>query len=178
MKVQARGESVSHADVSSLSWLIGFRGQIKMLEIWFDGLCEQARQGGKRNPGGVATFGYAIYRNHESLKNGYGVIGVGKGMTNNVAEFTALLEALEWLQENKFNDQRIVIRGDSKLVIEQVKGNWKIKSATSRKFVPKIQKLLLGRRAQLFWVSREENREADALSNKACNIYKLMNLRF
>ncbi len=77
-----------------------------MITIYFDGLCRP------RNPGGVATYGYVIYKDMKKVKHECGVIGSGAGMTNNVAEFTALKHAAEWVNRQGIDDE-IVIKGDS-----------------------------------------------------------------
>ena len=131
-----------------------------MITIYFDGLCRP------RNPGGVATYGYVIYKDGKKAKSGYGVVGSGAGMTNNVAEYSALKRAMEWVREN-CPDDVIVIKGDSHLVIHQLNGTWQIKSETSKKFVPEIRTLLGGRKTSFVWIPREQNAEADQLSNVA-----------
>ena len=102
-----------------------------MIEAYFDGLCEP------RNPGGIATYGYVIYKDGKPIKKGCKAIGHGKGMTNNVAEYSGMLRVVEWLNENGF-DEKIIIKGDSQLAINQITGRWNVKSATSKRFVPKI----------------------------------------
>ena len=87
-------------------------------------------------------------------------------MTNNVAEYSALKRAAEWVSQNGVDDE-IVIKGDSQLVIFQMKGIWQIKSETSKKFVPEIRRLLEGRKTSFIWIPREQNAEADLLSNVA-----------
>jgi len=131
-----------------------------MITIYFDGLCRP------RNPGGVATYGYVIYKDGKNVRSGYGVVGSGTGMTNNVAEYSALKHGLEWVSGN-CSDDEIVIKGDSQLVIHQLKGTWQIKSKTSKKYVPEILKLLEGRKTSFIWIPREHNAEADELSNVA-----------
>jgi len=131
-----------------------------MITIYFDGLCRP------KNPGGVATYGYLIYQDGKKVKTGYGVIGSGAGMTNNVAEYTALKQAAEWVSQNN-PDKEIVIKGDSQLVIRQMNGTWQVTSATSKKFVPEIRRLLEGRKTHFIWIPREQNIEADELSNLA-----------
>lgn len=131
-----------------------------MITIYFDGLCRP------RNPGGVATYGYVIYRDTEKIKTGYGVVGSGAEMTNNVAEYSALKHAAEWVCRNTTTDE-IVIKGDSQLVIHQMNGTWQVKSETSRKFVPDIKRILKGRKARFVWIPRKKNAEADLLSNSA-----------
>lgn len=139
-----------------------------MIEIFFDGLCEPF------NPSGTACYGFIVYQHSHIIHTGEGVVGEGKGMTNNVAEFSALLNALEWLKTSKIPiDFDIVIKGDSQLVIQQVSGSWKIKSATSKKYVPMIRELLKHREGMIRfqWIPREENAEADRLSRVAYNEY-------
>jgi ribonuclease HI len=131
-----------------------------MITIYFDGLCRP------KNPGGVATYGYVIYRDTEKVKSGCGVVGSGAGMTNNVAEYSALKHAAEWVSRNITKDE-IVFKGDSQLVICQMTGIWQIKSETSKKFVPEIRSLLEGRKTRFVWIPREQNAEADLLSNMA-----------
>jgi ribonuclease HI len=133
-----------------------------MITIYFDGLCRP------RNPGGVATYGYVIYQDGKKVKNGCGVVGSGAGMTNNVAEYSALKHAAEWVCRNTTKDE-IVIKGDSQLVIYQMNGTWQVKSETSKKFVPEIQRLLEGRKTRFVWIPRKQNAEADLLSNIAFN---------
>jgi ribonuclease HI len=131
-----------------------------MITIFFDGLCRP------KNPGGVATYGYVIYQDGKKVKSGCGVVGSGAGMTNNVAEYSALKQAAEWVRR-QVGDEEIVIKGDSQLVICQMNGTWQVKSETSKKFVPEIRKLLEGRKARFVWIPREQNAEADQLSNIA-----------
>jgi ribonuclease HI len=131
-----------------------------MISIYFDGLCRP------RNPGGVATYGYVIYQDGKKVKSESGVIGSGAGMTNNVAEYSALKRAVEWVSRNSVDDE-IIIKGDSQLVIYQMNGTWQIKSETSKKFIPEIRKLLEGRKTRFIWIPREQNTEADLLSNVA-----------
>jgi ribonuclease HI len=114
----------------------------------------------------VATYGYVIYQDGKKVKSGSGVIGSGAGMTNNVAEYSALKRAAEWVSRHGGDDE-IVIKGDSQLVIHQMNGTWQIKSDTSKKFVPEIRRLLEGRKTRFIWIPREQNVEADLLSNIA-----------
>jgi ribonuclease HI len=131
-----------------------------MITIYFDGLCYP------RNPGGVAAYGYLVYRNSELIHKGFGGIGEGKGMTNNVAEYEGLLAAVQWIVDEEIEDE-ILIKGDSQLVIKQMKGEYRVNSATSKKYVPEIKKLLQAKRVNFVWIPREENEEADKLSRVA-----------
>ncbi len=135
-----------------------------MITVYFDGLCYP------RNPGGVAAYGYAVYRNGKPIWRGFGAVGEGRGMTNNLAEYEALLAAARWLVDEGI-EEKTVIKGDSELVIKQMKGEYRISSATSRKYAPEIKRLLQGRDVSFSWVPREENQEADSLSRQGYEAY-------
>ncbi|NMB85932.1 MAG: ribonuclease HI family protein [Methanothrix sp.] len=136
-----------------------------MITVYFDGLCHP------KNPCGVAAFGYLVLRNGQVVHKGFRAVGEGKGMTNNVAEYEGLMSAAQWIADEGI-EEKIVIKGDSQLVIKQMKGEWKVKSATSKKYVPKIERLLEGKDVSFVWVPREENEEADRLSRLAYERYK------
>ena len=135
-----------------------------MITIYFDGLCYP------KNPGGVAAYGYLVYRDGEPIWRGFGGVGEGRGMTNNVAEYEALMAAAQWLVDEEIED-KILIKGDSELVIKQMKGQYKISSATSKKYVPEIKKLLQGKDVSFSWVPRDDNEEADRLSRMGYESY-------
>ena len=133
-------------------------------EIFFDGLCEP-------QPHGIGTYGYVVYSNGRKVREGCAFIGKGHGMTNNVAEYTALVEALRWARAHGFLKGEVVAKGDSQLVIRQLQGSYKVRSETSRKFFPVIRELTKGVKIRYEWVGRESNVEADFLSKKAHSDY-------
>jgi len=47
-----------------------------------------------------------------------------------------------------------------------MKGQYRVSSATSKKYVPEIKSLMQGKDVSFSWVPREENQEADQLSRK------------
>ena len=91
-------------------------------------------------------------------------------MTNNVAEYEGLLAAAQWIVDEGITE-KILIKGDSQLVIKQMKGEYRVNSATSKKYVPEIKRLLAGKEVGFSWVPREENEEADKLSRVAYDGY-------
>jgi ribonuclease HI len=139
-----------------------------MITVYFDGLCYP------KNPGGVAAYGYLIYSDGELVHRGFGVVGEGRGMTNNVAEYEGLKAAAQWIDDQKIMGS-IAIKGDSQLVIKQMKGEWEIRSKTSQKYVPEIKRLLEGKDVHYIWIPREKNEEADQLSRTAYEAYKKRN---
>jgi ribonuclease HI len=128
----------------------------------FDGACEPY------NPGGWGGWGFAIWDpSGQEIACGHGVLDKGGGMTNNVAEYTAALECVRrWITLE--NAAPLLIRGDSKLVIEQMSGRWKAKAGA---YVPVHHELraLVGASGLAItweWVPRTDNARADDLSKQ------------
>jgi ribonuclease HI len=135
--------------------------EVYMIEIFFDGLCAP------KNPGGIATYGFVVIKDGKLVKEGKGVVGEGKGMTNNVAEYNGLLKAVEFVLEKLPKEDDINIYGDSRLVVSQVPGLWKLNSETAQKYAPMIREKLLGKNVKYNWIPRLENARADSLTEEA-----------
>ncbi len=87
-------------------------------------------------------------------------------MTNNQAEYHALIEGLTTVQEWK--PDRLEIFLDSKLVVEQVKGQYKTKDSELQRLHAEAMRLLEQfPKYEIKHVGREENRGADHLANMA-----------
>ncbi len=84
--------------------------------LYFDG-CS------KGNPG-IAGAGTVIYKNEEEIYTE--TTFVGDYETNNVAEYTGLIIGLGYAVNNKI--QKLLVRGDSNLVIKQMNGEYQVKS--------------------------------------------------
>ena len=131
--------------------------------INIDGLCEPV------NPGGIATYGYVI-RHAEGplIARKAGFIGKGPQMSNNVAEYAALCEALDLLVRRDMADQVIDVRSDSKLVINQMQGKWKFRQGLyEQKYLAAKHLASKFTRLSFHWVPREQNEEADLLTREA-----------
>ena len=134
------------------------------IELFFDGGCYG-------NPNGIATYGYAIYLDGKQLHAEGGIVGEGAGMTNNVAEYTALLKALEWLNEHHLTG-KVTVNGDSALVIKQLTGEFKARSATALSCIPRVRQAAKGKEIEYRWIPREQNTQADALTEQAYRTYR------
>ena len=90
--------------------------------------------------------------------------GVG-ATTNNVAEYRALVAGLELAVERGIREVDVYL--DSKLVVSQVLGEWKIKDERLRALAAKAQ-ILMGKfdAITIQHVRREQNADADALANQ------------
>lgn len=122
--------------------------------------------GGSRNNPGEAGIGVVAYEGHSKLFELSEYIGV---QTNNFAEYTGIIRALEELIVRKRNDMPIDVRMDSKLVVEQVLGNWKVKEPTLRPLIHRVHELLAQFTQEVTFthIFRDQNKEADALANEA-----------
>ena len=87
--------------------------------------------------------------------------------TNNQAEYQALIEGLKAVAE--WNPDQLEVLLDSKLVVEQVNGRWKVKEPELKALHAQAVQLLeqFGDKVSLKHVGRGENRAADALVNMA-----------
>jgi ribonuclease HI len=86
-------------------------------------------------------------------------------MTNNQAEYHALIEGVRTAKEWK--PDRLDIFIDSNLVVEQVKGNYRIKEPELQRLNGEVRRLLADMAFQIKHVAREQNRGADHLANMA-----------
>ena len=123
--------------------------------------------GGSRGNPGPSAIGAVVYDPATDPPRCLAEVSECIGITtNNVAEYKALIAGLEAAAQ--FGARRVLVRADSKLVIEQVKGTWKVKQ-------PHLQPLRAEARAllarydetDLRHVPRAENTAADALVNAA-----------
>src|SRR5690242_19903831 len=80
------------------------------------------------SPWRYSMFGFIIKNGTNTIHGEYGQ--AANNSTNNVAEYTGIIKALEWLIANNYQNENIVIKGDSQLVIQQMKGNFKVKAPT------------------------------------------------
>lgn len=122
--------------------------------------------GGSRGNPGVAGSGTVVYAadGREVLRTIAYVVGTQS--TNNVAEYNGLLRGLEAARELGATEVEFYM--DSKLVVEQMNGRWKIKHPDMQKLAMQAHKLVAGLDDfQLAWVPRAKNKVADALSNDA-----------
>ena len=120
--------------------------------------------GGSRGNPGPAAYG-ALVRDAET-----GETLMAEGLvlgetTNNVAEYSGLIAGLEMAQLVD-PDAAVEVRMDSKLVIEQMAGRWKIKHPSMKPLALRASELRPAR-VRWTWVPRAENKRADALVNAA-----------
>jgi ribonuclease HI len=121
--------------------------------------------GASRGNPGPAAFAYVIARDGEEPIEEAGKLG---RMTNNQAEYLALVRALEHSLELG-DHHRVVVHSDSELLVKQMKGEYRVKNADLRDLYEEAS-ALCGRFKEAVdfrHVRREDNRRADALGNEA-----------
>ena len=124
----------------------------------------EADGGSRGNPGTAGSGAVVIDEaTGEVIREICRFVGIA---TNNVAEYIALVAGLEAAYDIDSNAE-ITVRMDSKLVIEQMAGRWKIKHPDMLQLGKQVQELVRGKSVTWQWIPREQNFRADALANKA-----------
>lgn len=109
--------------------------------IYFDGGCNP-------NPGMMETCYVVNGKEVYDRRN----FGIG---TNNVAEWSALIDALLHCEENGYTN--VTIYGDSKLVVNQAMGTWKIKKDEFNLFKSEADRIRSKVKANIVYVPRDKN---------------------
>jgi len=123
--------------------------------------------GGSRGNPGPAAAGFV-------LADSCGTQLAGKGFflgqtTNNVAEYSGLLKALEAARQA--GAEQLTVFSDSELLVRQINGQYKVKSEQIRPLFQKAVDLLAGFKSwQVRHILRENNQKADELVNRVLNL--------
>jgi ribonuclease HI len=120
--------------------------------------------GGARGNPGPAGYGVRVEDDGGALIEEFGdSIGVA---TNNIAEYSALIAGLEWAKRNSQTD--VLVRSDSLLLVQQMRGVYKVKNAGLQPLHAKARLLAHGiGRVNYEHVGRASNAHADRLANSA-----------
>lgn len=125
-----------------------------MITAYFDG-------GARSNPGPAGYGVYIVDQDGTVLAELSGSLG---NTTNNIAEYNGLIAALQWAVDRDM--KQLAVKGDSLLIIEQMRGNYKVKNEGLRPLHMKARMLVMQIGNVTFeHVRREHNKEADRLSN-------------
>ena len=127
----------------------------KMLYVFIDGAS-------RKNPG-MSGAGFLVVREEDGWPVLIGARPLGI-MTNNKAEYQALIDVLEALGKKGLLNSMIKIHTDSKLIEGHIVHGWKVGSELKFYF-DHVSNLLESFRFSIIWIHREKNRVADFLSN-------------
>ncbi len=130
--------------------------------------------GGSRGNPGPAAWGFVVKEEGNVVHEDKGYMGIS---TNNQAEYTAVLMAMEWLEKlfiagpaaELMSYQKVTFILDSELVARQLSGIYKIKDEKLQKLAHQIKELEKKLTYVISYtvVRREQNKEADLLVNAA-----------
>ncbi|HUR01502.1 MAG TPA: bifunctional RNase H/acid phosphatase [Nonomuraea sp.] len=123
--------------------------------------------GGSRGNPGPAGYGAVVMdaADRQVLAEAAEAIGV---TTNNVAEYRGLIAGLTAVLDLGGEGASVAVRMDSKLVVEQMAGRWKIKNEGLRPLALEAGKLARRLRVtEWTWIPRAQNGHADRLANEA-----------
>jgi ribonuclease HI len=119
--------------------------------------------GAARGNPGPAAFAYVIRRDGQPAVEEAGCLG---SATNNVAEYTALVRALE--RAAQLGGRRLLVCSDSELLVKQMNGLYKVKNDQLKELFDEARRLVARFDVvQIKHVRRAENSRADALCNQA-----------
>ena len=125
-----------------------------MITAYFDG-------GSRGNPG---PAGYGVYIVDDAGTVVAELSGALGTATNNVAEYNGLIAALQWAADNDVT--ALAVKGDSLLLVEQMRGNYKVKNEGLKPLHMKARMLVMQiGNVSFAHVPREKNKDADRLSN-------------
>ena len=117
--------------------------------------------GGSRGNPGPAAYGAVVYENEKIVKEVGAAIGVA---SNNVAEYQGLIAGLKAANEID-PAATILVKMDSKLVVEQMSGRWKVKHPNMKELAKQAFASHDPKLVSYQWIPREENSHADSILN-------------
>jgi ribonuclease HI len=125
--------------------------------------------GGSRGNPGISGYGLVIYEDKQKILYQEGkFLGI---KTNNEAEYSGIIAALEWVKKNKtnYNITQLNFFADSQLMIRQFQGLYKVKAPTLLPLYAHAQQLLaqINLPTKFTDVRRDFNKLADELANQA-----------
>jgi ribonuclease HI len=140
------------------------------ITIHTDGLCEPV------NPGGTACWAWvATSPAGKQLTKASGVLGHGPEMTNNLAEYEAVLQALRYTIGRAAvlvaRDLGVELRSDSQLIVYQITGRYQTNAVglrplrdEARSFIEQLN--AAGVPTAIIWIPRTLNVEADVMTRQ------------
>ncbi len=127
----------------------------------------EADGGSRGNPGQAAGGSVVI---DASTGEVLAEIGVYVGIaSNNVAEYSGMIAGVRRALELR-PDAELRVRLDSKLVVEQMSGRWKIKHPAMASLASEARDVLTGVPVRFEWIPRLHNAHADRLANEAMDL--------
>ncbi|MFN5291828.1 MAG: ribonuclease HI family protein [Gemmataceae bacterium] len=121
--------------------------------------------GASRGNPGDAAYSFVVRKDGLIIKEESATLGT---LTNNQAEYRAMVEALRFLS-NIDPNANAIIHSDSELMVKQIRGEYKVKSEDIKPLHREVASLLgiMKGNVRVVHVRREQNKDADRLCNEA-----------
>lgn len=121
-----------------------------MIELWFDGSITY-------NPCGQMGFGVIIKINNKVAFQFTDTEPPHQDNSNNAAEFIAVIAGLNWLIENGFKDEKVVVLGDSQIVLNSMRKKKVSKGRCKPQSEIAVRKSKEFSKIEFIWIPREQN---------------------
>ncbi|MDR0454357.1 MAG: ribonuclease HI family protein [Deferribacteraceae bacterium] len=122
--------------------------------------------GAARGNPGPAGAGYVVY-DETGVQVYSETIPLGR-TTNNIAEYTAILEAAKYIKS--LNPVKVDFMLDSELVVRQLSGQYKVRANHLLPLYHELKSILAGLNCNCLHIPREQNKAADKLANKGADM--------
>jgi ribonuclease HI len=134
-----------------------------VIKVWCDGSIQEG------NPGGVACYGFTIDRGFGEKMEGWGIACEGEKATVNVAEYNAVMRAIDMLITLDLLDDEVEVFSDSQLIVYQLSGKYAVRGPNLQILHGHAKELLqrFKKPVKFTWIPREQNIRADDLSRRA-----------
>lgn len=131
--------------------------------------------GASRGNPGESGIGIILKNDQNQLISSYG--GYIGHATNNVAEYSALIQCLKIVQDLECSS--LIVHSDSELMVRQMNGEYRVKDADLKVLFEKAQAILTTSNFsfEIRHVSRKMNRDADELANRSINLKRSIRLK-
>lgn len=136
---------------------------MRRLSLYIDG-------GSRGNPGPAGIGVVILDERGKKIKEFNKYLGI---TTNNIAEYNAVIYGLQEALIEKADEVELNL--DSELVVQQLKGEYRVKNANIKPLFEQALHLISGfKKVEIKHIAREKNKEADKLVNKAINLGALL----
>ncbi len=129
-----------------------------MIELWIDGSCFLV------NHLRIASVGFIIKKGEMTIAKSSKIVGKGKKMTNNIAEYNAFIYALREIKRRQLDTEEILVRSNSRLLVDQIRGSWKAKTAAIFPLYREARQIAINLKLKIKWISKEMNIEANEIA--------------
>jgi ribonuclease HI len=116
---------------------------------------------------GAAYYSFVIYSDGEKIEALSGEYRSGHGVTNIVAEYGVVINALHWIIDHNYKGQRIELKSSSQLLIKQINGDYGVYAEAIIPLWEEVRNFSKLFNIQYIWIPSQENADAKELARSA-----------